>query len=85
MTLGMVFCRQGYGWPKKTPGPPMQNTKYKGLWDIVNGSTPALAPTDAWGHLEWTQCDQEAQLQIMSALNSSPLNHVLNAKTGKEV
>ena len=25
-TLGIVFCRQGYRWPKKTPGLPMQNT-----------------------------------------------------------
>jgi hypothetical protein len=59
--------------------------KYKGLWDIVDGSTPAPAPTDARGHLEWTQCDQEAQLQIMTALDSSPLNHILNTKTAKEV
>ena len=22
----MVFHGQGYGWPKKTPGPPVQNT-----------------------------------------------------------
>ena len=22
----MVFCGQGYGWPKKNPGPPVQNT-----------------------------------------------------------
>lgn len=63
----------------------MQNTKYKGLWDIVNGSTPALAPTDAWGHLEWTQCNQEAQLQIITTLNSSLLNHVLDEKTVKKV
>ena len=28
--------------------------KYKGLWDIVNGSTPPLAPADAQAHLEWT-------------------------------
>ena len=59
--------------------------KYKGLWDIVNGSTPAPAPVDARGHLKWTQCDQEAQLQIMTALDSSPLNHILNTKTAKEV
>ena len=25
-TSGTVFCGQGYGWPKKTPGPPVQNT-----------------------------------------------------------
>jgi hypothetical protein len=43
------------------------------------------APTDARGHLEWTQRDQEAQLQIMTTLNSSPLNHVLDVKTAKEV
>ena len=59
--------------------------KYKGLWDIVDGSTPAPAPADARGHLEWTQRDQEAQLQIMTALDSSSLNHILNTKTVKEV
>ena len=59
--------------------------KYKGLWDIVDGSTPAPAPVDAQGHLKWTQCDQKAQLQIITALNSSVLNHVLNVKIVKEV
>jgi hypothetical protein len=59
--------------------------KYKGLWDIVDGSTPAPVPVDAQGHLEWTQHDQEAQLQIMTALDSSSLNHILNTKTVKEV
>jgi len=59
--------------------------KYKGLWDIVDGSMPALVPADARGHLEWTQRDQEAQLQIMTTLDSSPLNHILDAKTVKEV
>ena len=59
--------------------------KYKGLWTIVDGSLPAPAPTDTQGHLEWTQRDQEAQLQIMTTLDGSPLNHVLDAGTAKEV
>jgi hypothetical protein len=59
--------------------------KYKGLWTIIDGSLPALALTDTQGHLEWTQHDQEAQLQIMTSLDSLPLNHVLDAKTAKEV
>src|SRR5712671_2701062 len=36
--------------------------KYKGLWNIIDGSFLTLALTDSQGHLEWTQCDQEAQL-----------------------
>ena len=28
--------------------------KFKGLWDIVDGSTPALATMNAQAHLEWT-------------------------------
>jgi hypothetical protein len=59
--------------------------KYKGLWDIINGSTPPPAPVDAQAYLKWTWCDQEAQLQIMTALNSAPLNHVLNTKLVKDV
>jgi hypothetical protein len=59
--------------------------KYKGLWDIINGSTPPPVPMDAQAHLEWTRHDQEAQLQIMTALNSAPLNHVLDAKSVKDV
>jgi len=59
--------------------------KYKGLWTIVDRSLPAPALTDTQGHLEWTQQDQEAQLQIMTSLDSSLLNHVLDAKTAKEV
>ena len=59
--------------------------KYKGLWTIVDGSLPAPALTDTQGHLEWTQRNQEAQLQIMTSLDSSPLNHVLDTKTAKEV
>jgi hypothetical protein len=59
--------------------------KYKGLWTIVDRSLPAPALTDTQGHLKWTQHDQEAQLQIMTSLNSSPLNHVLDARTVKEV
>jgi hypothetical protein len=59
--------------------------KYKGLWDIINGSMPVPAPADARGHLKWTQCDQEAQSQIMTALDSSLLNHILDVKTVKEV
>ncbi len=58
--------------------------KFKGLWDIIDGSTPVPASTDAQAHLDWTQRDQEAQLQIMSTLNNMPLNHVLDAKTAKE-
>ena len=42
-------------------------------------------PTDTQRHLEWTQRDQEAQLQIMTTLDGSPLNHVLNTGTAKEV
>ena len=59
--------------------------KYKGLWDIVDGSTLPPEPADAQAHLEWTRRDQEAQLQIMTALNSAPLNHVLDAKSAKDV
>jgi len=59
--------------------------KYKGLWDIVNGSTPPPEPADAQDHLDWTQCNQEAQLQIMTALNSVPLNHILDTKSAKDV
>jgi len=59
--------------------------KYKGLWDIIDGSTPPPVPADAQAHLEWTQCNQEAQLQIMTALNSTSLNHVLDAKSAKDV
>ena len=59
--------------------------KYKGLWDIIDGSTPPPEPADAQDHLDWTQHDQEAQLQIMTALNSAPLNHVLNTKSAKDV
>jgi hypothetical protein len=59
--------------------------KYKGLWNIVDRSLPALVPTNTQGHLEWTQCDQEAQLQIMTTLNSLLLNYVFDMKTAKEV
>ena len=59
--------------------------KYKGLWTIVNGSFLAPVSTNSQGHLKWTQRDQEAQLQIMTTLNSSLLNHVLDVKTAKEV
>jgi hypothetical protein len=59
--------------------------KYKGLWDIVDGSTPPPAPVDAQAHLKWTQHNQEAQLQIMTALNGMPLNHILDAKSAKDV
>jgi hypothetical protein len=31
--------------------------KYKGLWDIIDGSTPAPVPADAQGYLKWTQHD----------------------------
>ena len=58
--------------------------KYKGLWDIVNRSMPMPVPMDAQEHLKWTQCDQKAQLQIITTLDSLPLNHVLNIKTAKE-
>jgi len=28
--------------------------KYKGLWDIIDGSTPSPVPADAQAHLKWT-------------------------------
>ncbi len=59
--------------------------KYKGLWNIIDRSFLTLVPTNSQKHLEWTQHDQEAQLQIMTTLNSSLLNHVLDVKTAKEV
>ena len=59
--------------------------KYKGLWTIIDGSLPAPVLTDTQGHLECTQHNQEAQLQIMTSLNSLPLNHILDTKTAKEV
>ena len=59
--------------------------KYRGLWDVVDSSTPAPSPTDAQAHLEWSQHDQEAHLQLILSLSRAPRNHVLNAKTTKEV
>jgi hypothetical protein len=59
--------------------------KYKGLWDVVDGSTPAPSPTDAQAHLEWSWRNQQAHLQLILLLSHAPSNHVLNAKTAKEV
>jgi hypothetical protein len=59
--------------------------KYRGLWDIVDSSTPAPSPTNTQAHLKWSQCDQEAHLQLILSLSHAPHNHVLDAKTAKEV
>jgi len=59
--------------------------KFKGLWDVVNGSTPTPSLTNAQAHLGWSQRDQEAHLQLILALSRTPCNHILNATTSKEV
>ena len=60
--------------------------RYRGLWDMVDGTTPAPDPnTDTQAHLDWSRRDQEAHLQLILALSPAPHNHVLDAMTSKEV
>jgi hypothetical protein len=60
--------------------------KYRGLWDVVDGTTPAPDPaTDTQAYLDWTRHDQEAHLQLILALSPAPHDHVLDATTSKEV
>jgi len=60
--------------------------KYQGLWDVVNGTTPAPDPnTDAQAHLDWSRHDQEAHLQLILMLSPAPYDHMLNAMMSKEV
>jgi hypothetical protein len=60
--------------------------KYRGLWDVVNGTSPAPNPaTDAQAHLDWSRRDQEAHLQLILALSPAPHDHVLDATTSKDI
>ena len=60
--------------------------KYRGLWDVVDSSSPAPDPaTDAQAHLEWSRRDQEAHLQLILALSRALRNCVLDATSAKEV
>ena len=60
--------------------------RYRGLWDVVNGTTPASNPnTDTQAHLNWSQRDQEAHLQLILVLSPAPHDHVLDVTMSKEV
>jgi hypothetical protein len=53
---------------------------------VVDGTTPASDPaTDPQAHLNWSQHDQEAHLQLILVLSPAPHDHVLDATTSKEV
>jgi len=60
--------------------------RYRGLWDVVDGTSPAPDPaTDAQAHLDWSQCDQEAHLQLILMLSPASHDHVLDTTSSKEV
>jgi hypothetical protein len=58
---------------------------YRGFWNVVNGTTPAPNyTTDPDGYLDWCCHDKKAKIQLLT-LSHAPRNHVLNAKTSKEI
>ena len=60
--------------------------EHRGFWDVVDGSTPTPDPvTDTQANVDWCRCDKEAQIQLLLALSRAPCNHVLDAKTSKEI
>jgi hypothetical protein len=60
--------------------------RYRGLWDVVDGTTPAPDPTtDAQAYLDWSRRDQEAHLQLILTLSPAPHDHVLDVTTSKEI
>src|SRR6266851_7614627 len=60
--------------------------EYRGLWDIVDSTTPSPNATmDAAAYQDWHRCDKEAHLQLILTLSRTPCNHVLNAKSSKDV
>jgi hypothetical protein len=53
---------------------------------VVDSTFPAPDPaTDAQAHLDWSQCDQEAHLQLILTLSPALHDHVLDTTSSKEV
>ena len=60
--------------------------EYTGLWDIVNSTTPSPdATTDAAAYQDWHRHDKEAHLQLILTLSCAPRNHILDAKSSKDI
>ena len=59
---------------------------YRGFWDVVDGTTPTPDyTTDSDSYLDWCCYNKEAKIQLLLILSCAPCNHVLNAKTSKEI